>query len=102
MFSSDWRGLRDIYKRLASGEVTEEIVFASEMNKSVNSWSRDGRLVVYDTGALRGNADLYGLPLIGDRRPVVLASEPGFQQQADISPDGRLLRTRHQSRGSSK
>jgi Tol biopolymer transport system component/DNA-binding winged helix-turn-helix (wHTH) protein len=91
MFSSDRRGVRDIYKRLASGEGAEELVFESEINKSVNSWSRDGRLLVYDTGALRGNADLHVLALIGDRRPVVLASEPGFQQQADISPDGRLI-----------
>ena len=36
-------------------------------------------------------SDLYVLPLIGDRRPVVLAAQPGFQQQADISPDGRLI-----------
>jgi Tol biopolymer transport system component len=91
MFSSDRRGVRDIYKRLASGEGAEELVFESEVNKSVNAWSRDGRFVVYDTGALRGNSDLYVLPLIGDRRPVVLASEAGFQQQADISPNGRLI-----------
>ena len=91
MFSSDCRGVRDIYKRLASGQGAEELVFASEISKSVNAWSRDGRLVVYDTGALRGTSDLYVLPLVGDRRPVVLASEPGFQQHADISPDGRLI-----------
>ncbi len=91
MYSSDRRGVRDIYKRLASGEGAEELVFESEINKSVNSWSRDGRLVVYDTGALRGNSDLHVLPLVGNRRPVVLSSAPGFQQQADISPDGRLI-----------
>lgn len=91
MFTSDRHGVRDIYKRLASGEGAEELVSESEINKSVQAWSRDGRFVVYDTGALRGTSDLHILPLIGDRRPVVLASEPGFQQQADISPDGRLV-----------
>jgi Tol biopolymer transport system component len=91
MFSSDRRGVRDIYKRLASGEGADELVFESEVSKSVNAWSLDGRFVVYDTGGLGTSSDLYILPLVGERRPVVLAAEPGFQQQADISPDGRLI-----------
>ena len=91
MFSSDRRGVRDIYKRLASGEGADELVFESEISKSVNAWSLDGRIVVYDTGGLGRTSDVHVLPLIGDRRPVVLASERGFQQQADISPDGRLI-----------
>ncbi len=91
MFSSDRRGVRDIYKRLASGEGADELVFESEVSKSVNAWSLDGRFVVYDTGGLGTSSDLYVLPLVGERRPVVLDSQPGFQQQADISPDGRLI-----------
>ncbi len=50
MFSSDRRGVRDIYKRLASGEGADELVFESPTSKSVNAWSPDGRFVVYDTG----------------------------------------------------
>jgi Tol biopolymer transport system component/DNA-binding winged helix-turn-helix (wHTH) protein len=91
MFSSDRRGVRDIYKRLASGEGADELVFESEISKSVNTWSLDGRFVVYDTGGLGRAPHLHLLPLFGDRRPVVLTSELGFQQQADISPDSRLL-----------
>jgi Tol biopolymer transport system component/DNA-binding winged helix-turn-helix (wHTH) protein len=91
MFSSDRRGVRDIYKRLASGEGADELVFESEVSKSVNAWSLDGRFVVYDTGGVGTSSDLHVLPLVGERRPVVLAAESGFQQQADISPDGRLI-----------
>jgi eukaryotic-like serine/threonine-protein kinase len=91
MFSSDRRGGRDIYKRLASGEGADELVFESAISKSVNAWSPDGRFVVYDTGGIAGTADLHVLPLTGDRRPTVLASQPGFQHMADISPDGRLI-----------
>src|SRR4029079_3535725 len=68
-----------------------ELVFESDISKSVNAWALDGRFLVYDTGGLGTSSDLYALPLIGDRRPVLLAAEPGFQQQADISPDGRLI-----------
>jgi Tol biopolymer transport system component/DNA-binding winged helix-turn-helix (wHTH) protein len=91
MFSSDRRGVRDIYKRLASGEGADELVFESAISKSLNAWSPDGRFVVYDTGGLGGTADLHVLPLTGDRRPIVRASQPGFQHMADISPDGRLI-----------
>ena len=94
MFSSDRRsvrGVRNIYKRLASGEGAEELVFESELNKGLNAWSLDGRFVVYDAVGPGGATDLHVVPLTGDRRPVVLASQPGFQQQADIAPNGRLI-----------
>jgi Tol biopolymer transport system component len=91
MFSSDRRGVRDIYKRLASGEGADELVFESAISKSINAWSPDGRFAVYDTGGLTQQSDLYVLPLTGDRRPVVRAAQPGFQHMAAISPDGRLI-----------
>jgi eukaryotic-like serine/threonine-protein kinase len=91
MFSSNRLGVDDIYKRLASGDGADELVFGSETHKSVNAWSLDGRFVVYDTGGPGSTVDLYVLPLSGDRRPVVLDAARGFQYQADISPDGRLI-----------
>ena len=91
LFTSDRRGVRDIYRRPASGEGSDQLVFASDVNKSVSAWSPDGRYAVYDTGALGRGSDLHVVPLAGDRRPQVLAAEPGFQQQADFSPDGQLI-----------
>jgi len=91
MFSSDRLGVRDIYKRRASGEGEDELVYSSATSKSVNAWSRDGRFVVFDTGGQGTSSDLYVLPLTGDRVPVVVAAETGFQQHGDISPDGRQI-----------
>jgi Tol biopolymer transport system component len=93
MFTSDRRGERDLYKRLASGEGSEELVLESAITKTVNDWSPDGRFVVYDTGAYNGmaRADLHVVPIAGDRRHYVLAAEAGAQHQADISPDGRFV-----------
>jgi eukaryotic-like serine/threonine-protein kinase len=90
-FSSNRRGQRDIYKHRASGEGPDEVVFESAVSKSVNAWSPDGRFIVYDTGGGGVKSDLHVLPLFGDRRPRVLSSTAGLQQQADISPDGRLI-----------
>jgi Tol biopolymer transport system component len=92
MFSSSRRGVRDIYKRLATGEGADELVYESEITKSLQAWSPDGRFAVYDTGGPRGGpSDLYALPLVGERRPHAVATQEGFQQQAQISPDGRLI-----------
>jgi Tol biopolymer transport system component/DNA-binding winged helix-turn-helix (wHTH) protein len=93
MFSSDRRGRRDLYKRLASGEGADELVLESPIDKSMSAWSPDGRFVVYDTGAANGTSwpDLHVVDLAGDGRPRVLAAQPGVQFQANISPDGRLI-----------
>ena len=91
VFSSDRGGQRDIYRHRASGEGSDEIVFRSAVSKSVSAWSPDGRFIVYDTGGGGVDADLHVLPLFGDRIPRVLSSAAGLQQQADISPDGRLI-----------
>ena len=90
LYTSDRRGERDIYKRLASGEGSGELVFESEISKSVNAWSPDGRFVVYDTGGRGFTSDLYS-PLTGNRHPRVIYGAPGFQNSADISPDGGLI-----------
>ena len=93
MFTSDRRGERDLYKRLASGEGSEELVLESAMPKSLDDWSPDGRFVVYDTGAFNGTSlpDLHLVPLSGERRQHVIAAEAGHQHQAAISPDGRFV-----------
>ena len=92
MFTSDRRGERDLYKRLASGEGSEELVLESATPKSLNDWSPDGRFVVYDTGAFNGIAmpALHLVALSGEHRQHVVAAQAGSHQAA-ISPDGRFV-----------
>jgi Tol biopolymer transport system component/DNA-binding winged helix-turn-helix (wHTH) protein len=92
MFTSDRRGERDLYKRLASGERAEELVLESAIPKSLNDWSPDGRLVVYDTGAFSaiGMPDLHLVALSGERRQHIVAAQAAAHQAA-ISPDGRFV-----------
>jgi eukaryotic-like serine/threonine-protein kinase len=93
IYTSDRTGERAIYKRLASGEGSDELVFEGRGTATLNDWSSDGRFVVYDTGAFNGIAlpDLGVADLAGDRRANVLADGAGAQHQADISPDGRFV-----------
>jgi eukaryotic-like serine/threonine-protein kinase len=90
MFTSDRRGVRDLYKRLASGERAEELVLESATPKSLNDWSPDGRIVVYDTGAFSAIAmpDLHLVALSGERRQHIVQAGA---HQAAISPDARFI-----------
>jgi Tol biopolymer transport system component/DNA-binding winged helix-turn-helix (wHTH) protein len=110
LFSSDRSGERDIYTKDAAAQQPETLVFASEESKSLNTWSRDGRSLVYDTGArgvldARGRfnrADLFVVSL--DRPPRVrpLATTPAHEAIADISPDGTLVAYHSSETGSTE
>ena len=57
--SSDRHGDREIYRKDAAGRENETLVFSSSDSMSLNAWSRDGRSLIYDTGA-RGSLDAQG------------------------------------------
>jgi Tol biopolymer transport system component len=85
----------DLYQRLSTGEGPEELLFASDSRKMPESWSPDGRFLVYaTTAATRSsvpNPDLWVLPLLGNRKPFPFIESPFFDAGSQFSPDGRWL-----------
>ena len=56
------------------------------------SWSPDGRYLIYaQVNPVTGSADLFALPLEGDRKPVVLADSSANEDQGQFSPDGHWV-----------
>lgn len=53
-------------------------------------WTPDGKSLVY-AASHEHNADLWLLPLTGDRKPVPLAREPFTEAGGVVSPDGRWM-----------
>jgi Tol biopolymer transport system component len=90
-FSSNRRGSLDLYLRSATGAGEEELLDDPNGNKWVQAWSPDGRFVVYGTADPVTRADLWLLPLSGDRRPTPLLRSEFSEEQAQFSPDGRWL-----------
>jgi DNA-binding winged helix-turn-helix (wHTH) protein/Tol biopolymer transport system component len=99
LFSSDRAGERDLYRKDAAGARPEALVFASPDSKSLNAATRDGRLMIYDTGA-RGSmdpagpssrADLFTVTLDTPPRVRPLATTAAHEAIADLSPDGALV-----------
>jgi Tol biopolymer transport system component len=85
--ASDVRVLR----KDASGAGAAETLASLGPAAHVWDWSRDGRSVVYSIFGKQRVADLWVLPLTGDRKPYPFAESSFHKTQAQISPDGRWL-----------
>jgi Tol biopolymer transport system component len=93
-FTSDRRGVREIYQTLANGSGEDELLLGSaDWAKQVEDWSADGKLLLYDYYQGGGPSDLFLLPLPpdGGRKPVPLLATPAVEDKAQFAPNGRWL-----------
>ena len=90
MFTSEPKGLRDIYQKPANGLGTTESVFEpKQQSKSLNDWSPDGRYAIYDTTAQPNN--LWTVPLFGELTPFAFVQGSFDAKSAQFSPNGRFV-----------
>jgi serine/threonine protein kinase/Tol biopolymer transport system component len=90
-FSSNQKGHFDIYVKNAGGAGEPELFFASDEDKFVSDWTSDGRFLTFTELNPKGKtqADLWTLPLAGDRKPSVFLQTQFNEANATFSPDGR-------------
>jgi Tol biopolymer transport system component len=90
IFSSNRRGKLELFERDVSGAEGDERVLPTEgRNPVAQSWSPDGKFVVYTAFDPATSEDLWRLPMSGDRTPVPLVRTKFSEGQGQISPDGR-------------
>ncbi|MGD1068598.1 MAG: protein kinase [Bryobacteraceae bacterium] len=89
VFTSTPTGIYDLYQKPANGSGGEQVLLQSADTKRPNSWSPDGRFILYYS--LLNNGDLMVLPLTGDRKPFPFLSTPFNEQQGAFSPDGKWV-----------
>ena len=78
-----------LYTKLADGTGTEDLITESEALKDPMSWSPDGKLLVY---VLAGQlADVWAVPVSGDKKPFALLQSPANENFPQVSPDGKWL-----------
>jgi eukaryotic-like serine/threonine-protein kinase len=83
-----------IYRKPANGASNEELLVPSENSDTQiwpTSWSRDGRFILYAHGSITGQADIWVLPMAGDRRPRLFVQAPGAAYDGQFSPDVRWV-----------
>jgi len=92
-FSSDRKGVRDVYIQQVNGQ-EEELLVGSQSQKSVEDWSPDGKLVLY-------NADgaVWAVPVEGEHKLFPVVQGPARYDQCKISPDGKWVAYRSTESG---
>ncbi|MBI4486922.1 MAG: PD40 domain-containing protein [Acidobacteria bacterium] len=95
-YSTFYRNITRLYRRLADGTGTEELLYENMPGVGMNlqDWSADGRWLLFASGGV-----LFTLPLDGNRHPIELAREEFTMNGARFSPDQRFLAFRSDESG---
>jgi len=81
----------DLYQKPASSAKDAEAMLKSSEVKHATNWSRDGRFLLYTVVRPGANADIWVLPMVGDRKPVSFLATEFAERQAHFSPDGHWV-----------
>ena len=75
----------EVYRKASDGSGREELIYKHTQGAVfLTDWSVDGQLCFWQDGVI------YGLPVEGDRKPLVLVREAGARG-GRFSPDGRYI-----------
>ena len=92
IYCSNRKGPFDLYQRAANGAGSEDVLLESDLTKFPTSWSRDGRFVLYYTYSdPKTKADLWVLPMFGERKPFPFLQTEALEARGQFSPDGRWI-----------
>jgi eukaryotic-like serine/threonine-protein kinase len=91
-FASDRDGPQDLFVTSAGDATAEEPVFRSKaLFKQPQSWSPDGRFIVYSEYSPSTNQDLWVVPTTRAPQPHAYLQTPANELGGRISPDGRWM-----------
>jgi Tol biopolymer transport system component len=85
-FRSNRSGVYDLYGKNANGISEEELLVKSLHTKVPTSWSPDGRFLVYTEVDPKTSADIWVLPLEGDRKPFPFLHTEFVETGGILSP----------------
>ncbi len=91
VFRSNRGGKYDLYRKAANGAGEDELLLKTDQDKTPDSWSRDGRFLIYDSIDPKTGRGMWALPLEGDRKPIPLLRADLGDGAGAVSPDGRWL-----------
>ena len=92
VFASNREGRFNMYRKPADGSREEELLLRATDNAHPESWSRDGKYLIYLTSKNSFNSNsLWVLPMQADRTPFPVARTQFDERTAEFSPDGRWI-----------
>ncbi len=80
-----------LFAKAASGAGGEELLLEVGTSAWIDDWSRDGRALVFERYSEATGADLWLLPMTGERKPVPYLETATNEAHGTFSPDGHYL-----------
>lgn len=83
----------NLYERSLTGASTstDTLLLDTPDHKNTCDWSADARFVLYAVQSVTSAADLWALPLFGDRKPLLVAQTPANDVRGQFFPDGKSV-----------
>jgi Tol biopolymer transport system component len=91
IFTSNRTGVYDLYQKSVSGAGNEELLYQSSEGKGPNSWSPDGRFLIYYSLGQPTHLRLLAVNGPADRKPTPLVDPQFASVTGRFSPDGRWI-----------
>ncbi len=92
VFSAERSGSFGLYQKLVNGAVgDEQLLVSSGQQMFPQSWSPDGRFLLYMSFDPQTDEDLWVLPMRGDHTPSVFLKTPFREIWGAFSPDSRWV-----------
>jgi dipeptidyl aminopeptidase/acylaminoacyl peptidase len=91
VFTSNRNGVYDLYQKPTSGAGVEELFYKSSEGKAGNSWSPDGKFLIYYSIGQPTHLKLLAATGLADRQPVPLVDLKFGSVTGRFSPDGRWI-----------
>ena len=82
-----------LYEKPSNGATAEQPMLDREagVQHSPRDWAADGSMLIFAKQGQSGRWNLWGLPLVGDRKPFPYRSGEFNENEATLSPNGRFL-----------
>jgi len=91
-FDSNRSGHRYFYQKRSDLAGAEIPFLETPEDKVLNDWSPDGQSILYVTpNDPKTGADIWYVPLSGDRKPIPFVVTPFLERAGQFSPDGRWV-----------
>jgi len=91
VFTSNRGGVYDLYQKASNGAGAEELFYKSIEGKAANSWSPDGKFLIYYSIGQPTHLKLLAATGPADRQPVPLVDLKFGSVTGRFSPDGRWI-----------
>jgi serine/threonine protein kinase len=94
VFQSTRKGKYNLYWKSSSGAGADELLLESDLSGQSNDWSSDGRFLLFSGTSddpQSGSSDLWVLPILGDKKPVLFLKTPFEERNGQFSPDGKWI-----------